>query len=664
MSTAPGGQVWDSHWVWIAGLAFVTLVFFWEPLTSAQASIQWDAADYYYVVQKYFADEVHSGRMPFWTPYVWSGYPFLADPQVGAWYPLNWPFFVFGVLPRTIQFENFVHSLVACVGAYALAFRFVSDKRAAAFAGMCYGLCGWFVGHSSHTTMVEAAAWLPWLLLAYLCWEAAHRGQCVVWGILLSGLIVVAGHFQTTLYSFLALGLFAIARWISGPPQKLWQRSVVLLIPVGGVFLSAIHTLPGLELARQSMRATFSAITRTEGFIHPRSLLTLIYPDSYGLLSGNYRGPSDLTQYYLYAGLLLLPLAAAGLKDRSVRWIGILLAGFCVWYAVGHKGGLYYLIARLPAFSSIRAPINIWFVPTLALALLAAAGFVVITRKWPAPWVPFVLLIFAAADLFYFNSSRNPLLYARATFEELYGEKERMFENAVGSHLPPLTRFEAPEALPSFGPMSHPLDTRIEVSYGYGPLKLQRYLDYTSAMTRNPKLRDDLNVSRYYSVRNQQAVMDENPTVLPRVNFPKNLIAVRTLEESKAALERLDPHESALLPAEVSQRRQDPAATVEVVNHEPGLYRLRYRAATDSVLRLSMACFPGWQAQVNGRSLPIFCVDHTLTGLVVPAGSEEVVLRYRPTYFAAGAIATLIGLALCAVGLFVFRGQPAAGHET
>src|SRR5947207_1708074 len=69
---------------------------YWTPLTSPNASIQWDAADEFQVGQKYLSDELHSGHLPFWTPYIWAGFPFLADPQLGAWYPLNWPFLLIG----------------------------------------------------------------------------------------------------------------------------------------------------------------------------------------------------------------------------------------------------------------------------------------------------------------------------------------------------------------------------------------------------------------------------------------------------------------------------------------------------------------------------------------------------------------------------------------
>ncbi len=84
--------------------------------------------------------------------------------------------------------------------------------------------------------------------------------------------------------------------------------------------------------------------------------------------------------------------------------------------------------------------------------------------------------------------------------------------------LPPLTRFDGIESLASFGPMSHFLDQRTEVTYGYGPLKILRYSDYVGAIGSNPALRKDLNVSRWLDGRTGDIHILADP--LPRANFP------------------------------------------------------------------------------------------------------------------------------------------------
>ncbi len=632
-------------------LVFVTLACYWTPMTSPQTSILWDAADYYQVVQNYLSGELHARRMPFWTPYPWGGYPFLADPQVGAWYPLNWPFFLTGVPPRALVVEHWLHALLASSGAYLLALRFLRHRQAALLTGLCYGLSGFFVGHSSHTTMLQCAAWTPWLMLLLDRAIESNVLRNTVLGGLAAGMMILAGHFQTILYSFLALALFAAARLLDDPRRWLRISASALAIPVTGALISAIATGPGLELALHSVRASLAAITRTEGMIPLPALATLVYPDFYGVISGNYHGPADITQYYFFAGILLAPLALLGLRDRRLRGIGLLLVVPTIWYAVGHSAGLYHLVARLPGFSSIRAPVNIWFVPALGLALLAGAGIAGLADRWRVPGLPAVILLATCADLIYFQSAANPIAYTRASYKQLYGDPEDAFQRNVAAELPPLTRFEGPEHSTIFGPMSHFLSRRTEVTYGYGPMPLARYIDYIAAMAANPRLRNGLNVSR--RLETPANLLLANPDVLPRANFPKELLPVASPEESRRALLTLDQTRHALVPRTLSGISQDINATAEVRESAPGYYRIYYRCASPSLIRIGNSYFPGWTAEVNGKIVDVHPVDHALMGVVVPAGEREVRLRYRSVYFAAGACVTSLSLLIC-FGLLLY----------
>jgi hypothetical protein len=626
-------------------LILVVLVFYWTPLTSSNASIQWDAADEFQPGQKYLSDELHSGRIPFWTPYIWAGFPILADPQLGAWYPLNWPFLLIGPTPGVFEVENLLHALLACYGAYLLAKRLFGHEAAALFAGISYGLSGFFAAHSSHTPMFQAAAWLPWLLLVFTCAVESRVLLHGTLGVLVSGMIILAGHFQTALYCFLAVGLFAVARVISAPSE--WRRAAVMsaALPLGGALLSAVGMLPGLELATNSIRTGVSAISRTEGFLNAGSLATLLYPNFYGAISGKYVGPEDITQYYFYAGILLLPLAALGLLDRSTRRICTCLIVPSAWYAAGYALGLYYVAAQLPGFRNVRAPIHVWFVVALGFSLLAAGGLVWATKRWPWKWLPFLLVVVTCVDLWYWNSETNPLTYAHDSYAETYGAGERLFERAVVPSVQPLTRFDAPERIPTFGPFDHPLDMRVETTYGYNPLMLSRYADYENAMRGNPKLKNGLNVSSMLDA--QHGTVVSNGDMLPRVTIPKKLLPVSSGDDARHKLATLDPAESALVPAQFANLRQDPQTTVQVTNYSGDSYRIHYRSSMETLLRISAAFFPGWTAQVDNRPLDVHPVDHALIGVVVPPGENELVLKYHSNYFGAGAGVSLVALLAC-----------------
>ena len=55
-----------------------------------------------------------------------------------------------------------------------------------------------------------------------------------------------------------------------------------------------------------------------------------------------------------------------------------------------------------------------------------------------------------------------------------------------------------------------------------------------------------------------------------------------------------------------------------------------------SELVLSDTWFPGWEATVNGQTVPISEVDYLLRGVAVPAGTDHITFIYDPTSFRRG----------------------------
>jgi hypothetical protein len=245
----------------------------------------------------------------------------------------------------------------------------------------------------------------------------------------------------------------------------------------------------------------------------------------------------------------------------------------------------------------------------------------------------------------------NPLLYSDQSYRELYGSGEVLFQRAVASTLPPMTRFDAPEHLTTFGPLSHYYDLRAEVTYGYNPLALAAYSDYESAMQTNRKLRNGLNVSRWLDPQNGSIIV--NPDVLPRAMFPPELVPVRSPEESRQKLATLDPSRQALVPEGLAVTAQDPAGSAQVTAYQPGIYRIHYKCVSPSLLRISNTWFPGWQAHVNGQQLPVVTVDHALIGVVTPAGEADLELSYRSTYFGVGVAVSLLTALGCLAALVI-----------
>jgi len=642
-------------------LMLAILIFYWTPLTSPNASIQWDAVDVHYSSQKYFADSMARGELPHWTPYIFSGFPFLADPQVGAWYPLNWPFFLLGVTPRAIQFEIFLHALLACFGAWLLARRMLQDESAALAAALGYGLSGFFAAHASHVGMLQTAAWLPWLLLVFHKGsEAAGRAYIPLAG-LAAGSMLLAGHFQTSLYALSAVAIIAAIEAVRSPAKR---SSLVLCFAAAALIaagLAAVQLLPSVELAGHSIRAGLDTSASSEGVLTWASMPTLLLPDSLGALSGNYRGPADITQFYFYGGFLLLPLAALGLRNRALWPVAFGLVAMPFWYALGPSFGLARLLGILPGFGQIRAPVHCWFVIALGLALLAGAGVQVLGRKvnsrlgrkFNSRYVAYILTAVFLMDLAYWNSSSNPMAYARANFEQAYAPAAKMLQESVKPLLDPQTRLHAADHVAAFGSLNHPLDEKIETTYGYNPLALSRYRRYLDAAAAHPALLKGLSVSRVVNIEPDR--LDAVAGTLPLATFPAKIVSVAGPSESAAALRTLDPLTTAIVENAPAALAADPLAEVLEVSSGPRSYTIRYKSAAGGLLRLAVPYFPGWEATIKaGAACPLFPVDHALMGVAVPAGEHEVVVAFHSRFFLTGmliSLATLLGACFAAVWL-------------
>lgn len=615
----------STRFVWPA-LVLVTVLFWAIPLFQPNVTIHWDLTDVTYPAQKYFVDSVHAGRLPYWTPFLYSGMPFLSDPQTGAWYPLHWPFYLIGITPRILFWELALHSFLALAGAFLLTRKLFGDPVAAAIAGMFYAWGGFFAAHSSQLGMFEAAALLPWLLWAALL----ERRYWLLTGTL-AGLITLAGNLDAALYCFFALACFLIA--------QSWKRAAALLVatPVVGFSLSAVVLLPWLEIVKYAAQP----LTSPAASLRPIALAAVMSADYFGLISGDYRGPDEIRQFYLYGGLLLLPLAIAGLirKFQMRPILALIVPG--LWYAFGPGAGFARLIKLLPGFRDAHAPIEIWFVPALGLALAAGSGAAWAAEKMGQKRLPFILMVIIAADLWHFNMYKSPLVYASSvTFDELYGKRQQAFEDRIREvKQQPLYRLWMSNAGIAIGPLDGSLVTRTEGSWGAGLLELNRYAEYTRAIASNPRLLHGLSANFLVDPRGR---LEVNPSALPRISVPP-----RISPGALAELLSLDPAQGSVVEGLSKDATQLQPTELTVTGYREDFYQIRYSAPAETVIRIAVPFAPGWNAAVDGNPAVVLPVDYALSGVVVPAGKHQLTLQFRPQYFRRGAalsVAAIIGI--------------------
>lgn len=620
---------------------FALITLFYARLASPDVSIHWDAGGYFYPYQKYFSDSLRAGDLPFWTSAIFCGFPLLADMQVAAWYPPHWPLYLAGLNPKSLFIELWVHALLAGWGAFLLARRLTGSAAAGMWAGMFYALSGYGAAHAQHVGLFVAASWLPVLLELLLTADTARRRAALA---LAGGCFCLAGHFQTVLYGFGAAALVTLWRWRRERRGAVWLPLAVLV--GGGLALSAVQVLPSAELVAHSLRMWLSPGQIAAGAVEWRSLLTLVWPNAVGTFNQPYPGPRDISQHYFYSGLLLLPLAAWGLRDRRLRSLALVLIVPAGLYALGPQGPVFWLVSRLPGFSSVRAPSHAMGVVLLGLALLAGTGAAALFHNRRR--LSWILLLATFADLFYWNMWRTPLVYDRTPWEQTYGAAERWFREQVGPQKP-LERFASPGRWEHIYPSQAPFGLGIESAAGDNPLLLARYYEYLAAMGVNPKLMSALGVSRYFDP-NEWVVRSHAPA-LPRFHFPPVVHAAATPDESRRRLAALDPAREAVAEGLPAARRNPPEASAEILTAAPQAYEVRIETPTDAVLRIAIPSYPGWRAEIDGAAAALIPVDHALMGLHAPAGSRRLRLAYRPRGFWWGAGISLLSLAGCVWGI-------------
>jgi hypothetical protein len=149
------------------------------------------------------------------------------------------------------------------------------------------------------------------------------------------------------------------------------------------------------------------------------------------------------------------------------------------------------------------------------------------------------------------------------------------------------------------------------------------------------------------------------PGGVPRYFSPAAAQPVRNDEEALRMLERagFDTLQTALIHAEVSPTA-GAAGTVEVLHEDAEEIRLRVDRTGPGWLVALSTRFPGWEATVNGKRVPLRRANVAFTALPVEAGASDVVLRYRPLSVKYG-LAITAGSLLVVAGLMAWTLRPA-----
>ncbi|MBN1490699.1 MAG: YfhO family protein [Phycisphaerae bacterium] len=348
------------------------------------ASALEDDLIYYLPVRAFIGEAIADGEWPLWNPHVGMGTSLAADPQGGLWYPPTW---LFAILPMLWAYPVTIcmHFSLAAWGMYRFLRAIGREWRAALLAAVAFEFCGFLVGHRAHLTILQAAAWLPWMLYAWHQFAVSPRRGYLVLASAALGLQMLIQHIQITVLCVVIVTAYvAVMLW----PRR---RSLLWWYPAGviaGGMIGAVQTLPMLAAFARSTRSAPAYYLFVENSYTPTSLFMWLFPFIFGTRTPNFYdqpwwGWSHLCEQATYASIAVLVLAAASLalwrRDRQVRfwWLA---GGACMLLALGRFTPLARLLFHVPLFGSLRVPAR-WVIGfDVAMVVLAASTFDALLR--------------------------------------------------------------------------------------------------------------------------------------------------------------------------------------------------------------------------------------------------------------------------------------------
>jgi hypothetical protein len=351
-----------------------------------QGSLYSDLAISHYPNAVFLRNSLLNFHIPFWSPTILSGYPFIADPLSGIWYLPGWIALLFS-LPFGINMVVLLHLLFGGAGMFFLLDSQRLSPWAAVFGAVLFEISPKIIAHfaAGHITLIYAICWTPWLLFYD---QKARKGtpgfiEKIIPGIIL-GMIILADIRWAAFAGLLWMGFSLFTREYppvnrrdeakTGRFYRLCMQSSalihglkissIILQVLAAILISSSLLIPLLQFTSLSTRTD---LTNEESSIYalpPAKLLGLIFPD----IGGS-------AEWILYPGalttvLFLLLLSSSNLRKSCRFWI--ISALIALLYALGSNTFLFTILNELPGVSLLRVPSRALFVFEICLCVIAA----------------------------------------------------------------------------------------------------------------------------------------------------------------------------------------------------------------------------------------------------------------------------------------------------
>lgn len=365
------------EWWWVPLLYTLAVVWIYRDLWHQHGiatGLGWDTIDTHGPDLDFFAREIREGRFSLWNPYDKGGYPIFCDPVFDRYYPLNWPFGVWGALFGTswwlVQIKVLAHHVLAGTAMHIFLRSRNLSHRAAMIGGLGLIACAPLLAHKA-SNILWPLAWVPlvWLAIDFALARPSWRRGIAVGAALLP--CMTAGSPPGLFYAGLLILPYAGWRFVGVVRRETLARLAICVgaAVVVAALIAAVTIVPTSELVALGSRDRFAPPGRAFAL----ALSMPMGPEFRGVFV---RG-AGLFEFYMGATVVLLALCAVAIRpkfDRGAALVLVATALLGLILAGGANGRLLtFLVDHVPGFGMLRVPGRYKLLAAWSLA--AAAGY-------------------------------------------------------------------------------------------------------------------------------------------------------------------------------------------------------------------------------------------------------------------------------------------------
>ncbi len=364
-----------------------------------------DLGAFHLPIRAFYAERLANGQPCDWMPQLFSGFYLTGEGQAGAYHPLHQFLYRFLPLRAALGWEYLIPYPLMMLGMWLLLRRRLGRSDAAMFGGLLFTFCSFNLLHFVHPNAVAVIAHIPWLLWAIDVALVDSRRRRVAMATaliaLLTGSQLLLGYPQFVWFSLVAefsyviflqtahkyvartgCDLCATCNDCVGCTAQTWPR--VVIAKGIGLLLGGVQLLPSLDAWLHSARLGADANFPFWGSLHPLNLLQLVAPY---MFTGRVIGDSA-HEFGMYVGvvpLLLIVWLVARQRELGplapLAWAALGFALLMLLLSFGQYGFFYRITTWLPVLRSFRFPCRYLVLFQLAVAGLAATGFMLLLRQ-------------------------------------------------------------------------------------------------------------------------------------------------------------------------------------------------------------------------------------------------------------------------------------------